>query len=45
MSRHRQHSDGKQRPSRRAENLLNVLGALLLAAAVLLPGPIAALLR
>lgn len=44
-SRHRHHSNGKQRTSRRTENLLNVLGALVLAAAVLLPGPIVQLLK
>lgn len=44
-SRHRHHSDGKRRPSRSTESLLNILGALLLAAAVLLPGPIVQLLK
>lgn len=45
MSRHRQHSGGEIRPSRASELAWGVFGALVLAAAVLLPGPIVQLLK
>lgn len=44
-SRHRHHSDGRIRPSRASELAWGVIGALVLAAAVLLPGPIVQLLK
>jgi hypothetical protein len=45
VSRHRQHSHGRIRPSRASELAWGVVGALVLAASVLLPGPVVQLLK